>query len=103
LNSGVVEDAARFRSDQYAKHAKAASMRYSWEAFNGTGASSTKGFKGLFQLCADGAGTVYDPGSDAPLSFDKLDEALVLMENNEADMLLMNKELPVCSATADRW
>jgi hypothetical protein len=93
LNSGVVDDAAKFRSDQYAKHAKAAGMRYSWESFNGTGAASTKGFKGLFQLCADGAGTVYDPGSDAALNFDKLDEALVLMENNEADMLLMNKEI----------
>lgn len=91
LRSGVVEDAAEFRADQYNKHAKSAQMRYSFEAINGTGAN--KGFKGLAQLVADGYGTFYDPGSDGPLSFDNLDTSLLSMENGDPDILLMNKEL----------
>jgi hypothetical protein len=91
LNSGAVEDAGEFRADQYQMHAKATHMRYSWEVFNGTGAN--KGFKGLFSLGQSGFGQTFDPGSDGALTFDNLDQALLLMENGDPDILLMNKEL----------
>ncbi len=89
----VVDDDASFRADQYSKHAKSASMRVSWEYINGTGSIASKGFKGLFHLGQAGLGITHDPGSDAAFSFDEFDEALLNMEQGDADIHLMNKEV----------
>jgi hypothetical protein len=69
----VVANERDLEADQIAKLAKATSMRFDYEAINGTGASN--GFKGLKQLTTDGKGTVVTQSAGA-LTLAKLDEVI---------------------------
>lgn len=91
LDSGVVDDDADFRAKQYGQHAKSASMRYSFEYFQGDGLN--KGHKGLRVLINEGWGMVSNTGGDAALSFDQLDLALLNFENGDPTAMYANKEI----------
>lgn len=83
-------DQAELEADEFEKHAKAASMRYTYEWFNGTGAN--KGFAGVKQLIDDGWGIQSDQ-TDANVDFNALDKALNLMEHGDPDALYCNKDV----------
>lgn len=89
----VVASQESLEAKQWAKLAKANSMRFSYEAVKGTGAVGTKGFKGFNQLIAEGFGqaNIQASGGGA-LSLDKLDESIDLFRNQgKPDFALVNR------------
>lgn len=87
---GSEEDIER---KQWRKLAKANSLRFSYEAIKGTGAVSTKGFKGFNTLISEGFGqSLANNASGATISLDKMDEAMDLFRNQGMpDMALLNR------------
>ena len=80
---------------QWAKLAKANSLRFSWEAFDGTGAASTKGFKGINALIDEGFGqkNLQAAGGGA-LTLAKMDESIDLFRNQgQPDVCWINRTL----------
>lgn len=78
----VVDTKNGLKAKQWAKLAKANSLRFSWEAFKGTGAVSTKGFKGINQLIDEGFGQkLIQAAGGGTLSLAKMDEAIDLFRN----------------------
>ncbi len=87
----VVATREDMEAKQWRKLAKANSMRFSYECFNGTGAVGTKGFKGIPQLITEGFGQSLSNGT-ANISLDKLDEAIDLFRNQgRPDVALINR------------
>lgn len=80
---------------QWRKLAKANSMRFSYEAFEGTGAPATKGFKGIKQLISEGFGQTHTNGTATLASaagLDNLDVAIDLFRNQgRPDVALVNR------------
>ncbi len=100
----VVGNRQDIEAKQWVKLAKANSMRFSWEAFKGAGAASTKGFKGINTLIAEGFGQGIDQqsgstgssptGTGAALSLDRMDEAMDLFRNQGMpDVAFLNRTL----------
>lgn len=79
----VVATRERLAAKQWAKMAKANSLRFSYEAFKGTGSAASKGFKGFNGLIDDGFGQKVANATTAggPLSLAKLDEAIDAFKN----------------------
>lgn len=72
----VVDTRGNLKAKQFAKLAKANAMRFDYEAIEGTGSVSSKGFKGLKQLISEGQGISYaNSTTGATVNLDKLDEA----------------------------
>lgn len=91
----VISTEGNQRAKQAAKLAKANSMRFDYEAINGTGAGN--GFKGLKQLASEGLGQVAQwSATGAPASsaafLDYLDEAHDLFRNQGGpNAMLVNR------------
>jgi hypothetical protein len=67
---------------QWRKLAKANSMRFTFEAFEGTGSVASKGFKGIKALIDEGFGQKFDNhATGATVDLKKLDEAIDLFRN----------------------
>jgi hypothetical protein len=78
----VVDTRSGLEAKQWAKLAKANSLRFSWETFKGTGAVSTKGFKGLNTLIDEGFGQkLLQATGGGTLTLAKADEAIDLFRN----------------------
>lgn len=79
------------KAEQYALMAKANSMRFGYEVFNGTGEDD--GFKGLKALIDEGQGQEYaNSTTGATPSLDKIDEATDLFRNQGGpDEWLVNR------------
>lgn len=78
----VVATRESLAAKQWAKMAKANSLRFSYEAFKGTGAASTKGFVGINGLIDQGFGQkLINATGGGALSLAKLDEAIDLFKN----------------------
>jgi hypothetical protein len=89
----VTASRERLMAKQFGKLAKANSLRFSWEAFDGTGAASTKGFKGINALIDEGFGqkNLQASGGGA-LSLAKLDESIDLFINQgQPDVMWANR------------
>jgi hypothetical protein len=87
----VVSTREDLEAKQWRKLAKANSMRFSYEAFEGTGSVASKGFKGIKTLITEGFGQSHANGN-AVLSLDKLDEAVDLFRNQgRPDVALCNR------------
>ncbi len=87
----VVATRESLEAKNWRKLAKANSMRFSYEAFNGTGAVGTKGFKGINQLITEGFGQSMSNGT-ANISLDNLDAAIDLFRNQgRPDVMLVNR------------
>lgn len=89
----VVATRESLEAKQWKKLAKANSMRFSYEAFNGTGAVGTKGFKGIKTLISEGFGQTHaNSTTGAVIDLDKLDEAIDLFRNQgRPDVALVNR------------
>lgn len=78
----VVDTKEALLAKQWKKLAKANSMRFTYETFDGTGSVASKGFKGLKALIAEGFGQSYaNSTTGATVNLDKIDEALDLFRN----------------------
>lgn len=88
--TGSREDLA---AKQWAKLAKANSLRFTYEAFNGTGAASTKGFKGIKTLIDEGFGqSLLQASGGGALTLAKMDEAIDLFINQgQPDVAFVNR------------
>ena len=91
----VVGNREDIEAKQWMKLAKANSMRFSWEAFDGTGAASTKGFKGINSLIDEGFGQkLINASGGGALTLAKLDEAIDLFRNQgQPDVMWINRTL----------
>lgn len=88
----VIDTKNDLKAKQYAKAAKASSMRFGYEVENGTGGSN--GFKGIKTLVAEGFGQTMNvsAGVGAALTLDALDTAMDLFLNQGgADVLMTNR------------
>lgn len=88
----VVATREDLEAKQWAKLAKANSLRFSYEAFNGTGSAASKGFKGIKALIDEGFGqkNIQASGGGA-LTLAKLDESIDLMRGPSPDLAWVNK------------
>lgn len=87
----VIANEGDLRAKQVTKLAKANSMRFDYEAFNGDGTGN--GFKGFKQLISEGLGQTYaNSTTGATVNLDKLDEAHDLFRNQGgAHAMLANR------------
>lgn len=78
---------------QWRKLAKANSMRFSWEAFDGTGTAASKGFKGINTLIDEGHGQkLLNASGGGALTLAKMDEAIDLFRNQgQPDVAWINR------------
>lgn len=82
---------------QWGKLAKANSMRFSYEAFHGTGSAASKGFKGINALIDEGFGQKYTFSAtgatiNTSTNLNKLDEAIDLFRNQGMpDVMWLNR------------
>jgi hypothetical protein len=89
----VVASRQDLEAKNWRKLAKANSLRFSYEAFEGTGSVGTKGFKGIKSLIGEGFGQAYaNSTTGAVIDLDKLDEAIDLFRNQgRPDVALVNR------------
>lgn len=84
FSQDVVADQKDEMAKQLAKHAKANSLRFDYEALNGTGSVASKGFKGLKTLVDEGFGQkLLNASGGGALTLAKLDEALDLFRHKD--------------------
>lgn len=87
----VVATRENLEAKQWRKLAKANSMRFSHEAFHGSGSVASKGFKGINTLIGEGFGQTLSNGG-VVVSLDKLDEAIDLFKNQgKPDVAFVNR------------
>ena len=88
----VVANRSSIEAKQWAKMGKANSMRFSYEAFNGTGSAASKGFKGIKALIDEGFGKkLLNASGGGALTLAKMDEAIDLMRGPRPDVAWVNR------------
>ncbi len=84
----VIASRDDLEADQIRKLAKATSMRFTYEFFEGTGANN--GFKGIKTLISEGYGQTVTQSAGA-LTLDKLDEVIDSFKSYSADVILASR------------